>query len=237
MSRAEDYLKTAIPKLPDFYATRITNLFKVAWTPLPKEVTENHGPLHLVGKFRATVLYRKGKEVVRADGAEQRGLVIQGTFGPVLAEVIKDNLQSPMQWHGWEMGPSGAIAVFEFQVPREDSHYGVSLPMGGIGGARRVGYSGKIGIDPDTGTIFRLVMQSDPALAEHAFEHADIMLEYAPVMIGGKPYTCPVRGVWMSRASYRQMGIVKRDSAFILLDDVLFTDYHVFRAEMKIVPE
>jgi hypothetical protein len=30
---------------------------------------------------------------------------------------------------------------------------------------------------------------------------------------------------------------VGRNRSFILLDDVIFTDYHVFRSEMRILPE
>lgn len=236
ISRAEIYLNTIIPRLPDFYATRITNVFRVAWTPQDKKGSHKPGALNLIGRFQAHVLYRDGKEVVRAQGAEQRGLIILGTFGPVLAIVMKDNLHRPMQWHSWQKGPNGAIAVFQFQVSQKDSHYSVSLPTAGLG-PRRVGYSGEIAIEPSTGTILRLVLKSNPAMAAHASEHADIMLEYGSVVIGGKTYICPVREVSMSKARYKEAGIVARNRAFILLDDVFFTNYHVFRSEMRILPE
>jgi len=181
------------------------------------------------------VLYRQGKEVVRAEGAVQGGLTTRGTFGPVLSAVIIDNLRSPLQWHGWESGPNGAIAVFQFHVEKKDSHYSVSFPIGGLRSGRRTGYQGEVGIDPDTGTILRLVLESDPVLGSHFIGHGDIMLEYGSVVIGGKAYTCPVRGVSMSTGSYR-MGWHKT-VAFILLDDVVFTGYHIFRSEMRILPE
>jgi hypothetical protein len=69
-----------------------------------------------------------------------------------------------------------------------------------------------------------------------AVEHANIMLEYGPVAIGGKAYTCPV-GVFRCQEPDQGMGIVGRNRSFILLDDVVFTDYHVFRSEMRILPE
>lgn len=237
LSRASDYLKTIIPKLPDFYAKRMTTAYKVMWTP--KETGDIHRPgaLKLTGRTKATVLYRNGNEVVNTEGAAQEGLklTIQGTFGPILATVMKDNLRSPMLWHGWEKRPDGAVAVFRFQVSKKDSQYSVSLPMAGLG-ATRVGYSGEIGIEPKSGTILRLVLQSDPALAAHALEHADIMVEYGPVVIGGKTYICPVREVSVSRARYQEIGIARRERAFILLNDVVFADYHVFRSEMRVLP-
>jgi hypothetical protein len=239
VSRASDYLRMAVPKLPDFYAKRITTAFNVVWAAQDKQDSHKPAALHLTGRFNARVLYRNGKEVVKAEGAEGAGLTLitQGTFGPVLSTVITDNLRSAMQWRGWEKGPNGAMAVLQFHVPQKESHYGVSFPMAGLPGARRTGYHGEIGIDPDTGTILRLVLQSDPVLGFRAVEHADIMLEYGTVVIGGKAYTCPVRGVSISRGGYQQMGIVGRNRSFILLDDVVFTDYHVFRSEMRILPE
>ena len=234
VSRASDYLKTIILKLPDFYARRITNVFEEEWAAQDKEGMHKPVPPHHKGSFHATVLYRNGKEVVRAEGAEQGGLITRGAFGPVLSVVIVDNLRSPMQWHGWEKGPNGTMAVFQFQVPQRDSHYAVSFPMGGsLYG--RTGYHGEIGIDPDTGTILRLALESDPVIGSHFIGHGDIMLEYESVAIGGKEYTCPVRGVSMSTGRYRKGK--RKTVAFILLDDVVFTDYHVFRSDMRILPE
>jgi hypothetical protein len=60
------------------------------------------------------------------------------------------------------------------------------------------------------------------------------MLEYASVVIGGKAYTCPVRGVSISRGTYWQAR--HKTGAFILLGDVVFTGYHVFRSESRILP-
>jgi hypothetical protein len=234
VARASDYLKMIIPRLPNFYATRITNVFKREWTAQDKEGTHKPGALHFKGNSQATVLFREGKEVVRAEGAGQGGLTTRGTFGPVLSVVILDNLRSPMQWHGWEKGPNGAIAVFQFQVPQKDSHYEVSFPMGGLAVARRTGYLGEIGIDPDTGMILRVALQSDPVSGSDFVGHGDIMLEYGSVVIAGKSYTCLVHGVSMSTGS-RWVGSHKT-VAFIVLDDLVFTDYHVFRSESRILP-
>jgi hypothetical protein len=234
VSRASDYLKTIIPKLPYLYARRITNVFEEEWTVQDKEGWHKPGPLPFKKNFRATVLYRSGKEVVRAEGAEQGSLITLGTFGPILSAVIMDNLRNPIEWRGWENGPNGAIAVFQFQVPQKNSHYAVSLPAAGLGVARRTGYRGEIAIDPDSGTILRLALQSDPVFGFHAIDHGDIMLEYGSVAIGGRTYTCPVRGVSMSRGSYWEAR--NKTGAFILLGDVVFTDYHVFRSESRILP-
>jgi hypothetical protein len=76
-----------------------------------------------------------------------------------------------------------------------------------------------------------------------SMHRADMMVEYGAVGIGGKLYTCPVRGVSISvgdmprptRVSVAAGG--PEMSEVTRLDDVVFSDYHVFRSEMRIVPE
>ena len=72
---------------------------------------------------------------------------------------------------------------------------------------------------------------------------ADIMVEYGSVVIGGKVYTCPLRSVSISAGKtlrlVDEMGLpaVAEMGEITRLDDVVFSDYHVFRSEMRIVPE
>ena len=66
------------------------------------------------------------------------------------------------------------------------------------------------------------------------------MVEYGSVVIGGKVYTCPVRSVSMSigrsEQGFTALGpTVSRKVT--RLDDVVFSDYHVFRSEMRILPD
>jgi hypothetical protein len=87
-----------------------------------------------------------------------------------------------------------------------------------------------------------------PALLEDAqagspISRADLYVEYAPVDIGGKIYTCPVRSVALSQAKtdiwvrdergrHEALGPVKT-----FLNDVVFQEYHVFRSEARILPD
>lgn len=235
MSRVVDYLKQILPKLPDFYARRLTTSFEEIWTPKDEKGTHKEGVLHSQGVFKAIVYYRRGEEVVRNDGAQEHGLITRGTFGPILSTVILDAAHSnTTQWSRWEAGPNGAMAVFQFTVPQNESHYqtsaGIADPMGPSA------YHGEIGIDPDSGTILRLVLQADPQLGS-SMQRADIMVEYGTVSIGGKAYTCPVRSVSYSVGELTtpsSFGTWNREAA--RLNDVVFSDYHVFRSEIKIIP-
>ncbi|HEY2469856.1 MAG TPA: VWA domain-containing protein [Terracidiphilus sp.] len=238
VSRVVDYLKTIIPKLPNFYARRFTTSFEDVWMPKDDKRRHQRDALHRVGEFKATVYFRGGKEVVRADGAQEHGLVTLGTFGPILSTVIIDTAHSnTLHWSRWEEGPNGTMAVFQFQVPQSQSHYSIS---GGevLGVTGPSAYHGEIGIDPNSGTILRLVLEADPSLGS-ATQRADVMVEYGSVAIGGRVYTCPVRsvsyGVGSSISLEAALGM-GFDQEAARLNDVVFNDYHVFRTEMRIVP-
>jgi hypothetical protein len=110
-------------------------------------------------------------------------------------------------------------------------------------------YHGEIGIDPATGSIQSISMVS----ANRFGSAASIQLEYGAVEIGGSSYICPVRSVALSRTQsievtgqqrFRGMGSTissqstegLTDKLITRLNDVLFTDYHVFRSESRILP-
>jgi VWFA-related protein len=242
LSQAMDYLKKVVPKLPDFYANRLTTSFAQTWTPTDGNGRDGPGTLKAAGKFTATVYYRSGKEGVHEEGKEQHGLVTRGTFGPILSTAMLGVAHSAnTEWSRWEEGPAAPMAVFAFQVPQAESHYSISgAGAGSVSGEFGVvgptAYHGEIGIDPDSGTILRLVMEADPESGSLT-ERADVMVEYGSVEIGGKTYTCPVHSVSYSVNELfdpSKLPLWKQEA--VRLNDVVFSNYHVFRTEMRIVP-
>jgi len=83
------------------------------------------------------------------------------------------------------------------------------------------------------------MLEADPDLGS-TIERADIMVEYGAVAIGGKTCTCPVRSVSYSvgaRYVSTSLGVpMSWKGKAARLNDVVFSDYHVFRTEMRIVP-
>lgn len=101
------------------------------------------------------------------------------------------------------------------------------------------------------------------AIAGMPLSRADTLIEYGPVDIGGKMYVCPKRSVAISRASAPKQLKSRRQSkpmfpiagqppaqavqsapsvdnnelgpAKTYINDVSFTDYHVFRSESRII--
>jgi VWFA-related protein len=263
LKSAVGYVAKTLSTLPNFFATRDLTLF--ADTPpirnggifLPQQ------PLHRVDQSEATVLYREGKEVVDSGQTKTRnltseapGLITTGEFGPVLGMVLADAARSSLTWSHWEAGAAGPVAVYRYAVPREKSHYQVRFCCVPNGSAMTVyrqlsAYHGEITVNPADGTILRLTLQAD-LKPSYPMAVADILVEYGPVEIGGKTYICPLKSVALAKANVQPpLSDVDRrglrgqlsdesngfDSPVqTLLNDVAFEQYHVFRAESRVLP-
>ncbi|MDR5729092.1 MAG: VWA domain-containing protein [Terriglobia bacterium] len=125
------------------------------------------------------------------------------------------------------------------------------------------GYQGEMAVDPATGAILRLKIEADLKPGE-AIARAALVVEYGPVEIGGKGYICPKWSIALSIAhstiadkdvllSTNPMGaggtftpsvrsVVHTESASsgpeqTLLNEAVFGQYHVFRADMRVLSE
>ena len=250
------YVSKTIPELPNFFATRQATRYEN--TPLLQkaEFFIPYEPLHSVGVSSATVLYRDGREVVDP-GADEKsqpmtdGLTTVGAFGPILATVLLDAAQSKLAWSRWEQGTAGLEAVFNYAVPREKSHYEVNYCCVAEQAAtvaanlhpfhKIVGYHGEITVDPASGTILRLSVEAGLKPTDPV-SRAGILVEYGPVQIGGKTYFCPVRNVSVAVAQiiqykdlYKTPLAQQMQPLKTLLNDVAFDQYHLFRAEARVV--
>jgi hypothetical protein len=245
-----EYLAKTLPKLPNFYATRTTVRVEHKLSKRrTKAGSRNDSSWRQVGGSKAVVVYRDGKEVINprewgknSPHPEGEGLITRGTFGPILSVVFVDAAHSGgFTWSRWERGSAGTVAVFRYRVPKEQSHYsvgthGLSSDEGDV--AQVSGYHGEMAIDPATGTILRVTVQAEQLLGSPILQ-SDIMVEYAPVEIGGKTYICPVRSVSMAETG--SMGVLgpfgESTSAPDIprLNDVTFDNYHQFRSESRIL--
>ncbi|MFY9853016.1 MAG: hypothetical protein WAK26_03955 [Terracidiphilus sp.] len=258
ISRAINYLATAIPKLPNLFATLTIVYFadNLKKNGRPEANGRGGKPWRTTGSSSTTVYYRDGNEVVDTGqgevkilSANQERLLPKGTFGPILSLVMKDVANGQLTWGCWERGAGGLRAVFRFAVPQTRSHFDVEI-QGNSGW--KVGerfqqfsaYHGEIKLDPATGTILRLILNADlkPGLP---VTRAGTIVDYGEVEIGGKTYICPVRSVSLlkGRTLLRPGGYAgntRSPSNFgpevALLSDITFGEYHVFRTESRLLP-
>ncbi len=256
MRQVAGYVTSAIPQLPRFYATRSITFFDGDPAPSDDPSAAATNPLRAARIARVSVQYRDGEEITNAPvlktGASpvvDQGLRSWGVFGPILSLVLLDAAQNQLAWSHWEQDSlSSPIAVFHYSVPRGRSHYQVRyccvLSSYGLESStfqQMSGYHGEIAVDPSTGAILRLVLQAD-LQPDDPISRADVEVEYAPVALGGATFICPTRSVAVSVArtirttldpsghSYPIMGPMQ-----ILLNDVLFSQYHLFTGETRIL--
>jgi len=256
MARTVDYVARAIPKLPDFFATRTTVRYEEpklkdeeTWKTVVGDQT-----LHPAETTKVTMHIRNGKEVAdveskkaRKGHGRERDLVTEGTFGPILSTVVLGSAaqHSQMGWSRWEQGPGGREAVFSYVVPQETPLFAVGFccladPDGTVHFQKMSGFHGEIAIDPETGAILRITVLADLEPRLPLIE-SGVVVEYAPVTIGEKVYICPTRSISISRSRTVRVLHEWNESFGVygpfesMVNDVTFSDYHVFRSTSRIL--
>jgi VWFA-related protein len=261
LSRTVKYLKEVIPKLPDFFSMRITTEYQQpslqkgdTWKTAPADQS-----LREAVTEKATLRYRNGHEEQDAEkkkgspSARKKDLNFIGVFGPILGSVLVDATRgdSKLIWSRWVQGEEGREAVFRYIVRAENPHYNVThcCLVGGNTFLASPRYLGELAIDPGTGSILRLTMESEPGWIPEPnlnpvlpVKDAAMMVEYGPVEIGGKRYICPRRSVVIMRVRTVST-LTIWDQTFdvyapyeTLLNDIAYNEYHKFGSEARMLP-
>jgi VWFA-related protein len=247
LKAAADYLNRAIPKLPDFFATRTTDYYREV-APYPGvNATNVSAPLHDEQQSKETVLYRKGEEIV-SSASPHAGTELQtyGTFGPIL-NVLQLVSKSPgdVTWGWWEKTADGRRAVFRYRITRTPTVdlVGCCYPNGSKDARVEISADshGEFAIDPETGAILRVQTESDlPDFVPT--KRSDMMVSYGPTEIVGKTYVVPLRSVNISRsrsvATLLQwnLGFATWGPYETQMNVFTFDQYHMFRGSAHILP-
>jgi hypothetical protein len=251
LAKTVDYVGKTISRLPDIYANRQTISFVNGPANASRSTDKDFFDpiLHLLGKSSATVRFLAGKEETVDERTENgtreapgRQLATEGDFATIFAVLTKDVLSNSPTWSHWEQGRSGPMAVFRYDVPEEKSHYSARVP-GDPGFLQSItAYHGEIALDPADGSILRLTLVAVPR-ANSPVAKAEILVEYGPVDLGGKSYICPLRSVAISLARRFNLwqdvyGMKPKDGSplQLQLNDVAYTQYHLFRSEIRLLP-
>jgi hypothetical protein len=143
--------------------------------------------------------------------------------GPVLSAILQQaQAAGNLNWLRWETVNGRLTAVFSFAVDKKRSHYavnyccfpdtdqagatqvsmGASQAPGNLGSMHTytswspykatVPYHGEIFVDADSGIVVRLITDADFKPSD-VVSQEDRRVDYAPVMVGGKPLIVPVR--------------------------------------------
>ena len=265
LEKANDFVNKTFSRLPNFYATRKTEHFEdtpahqtlenismpatgrgVRSGGMPSvssEITQ-YRPMHTSGRSSETVGYRDGYELRNSQKIDRskmsqpgHSLTTSGEFGPILSVVLQDSGRGKTTWGFWEQGAGGVEAVFRYTVPAGIGSYMVSLPRGKRTEQIFPAYHGEIAVDPASGDILRITVVADLAPPNEEVMTA-ILVEYAATLIGGTSYICPVRSVALSKMPGDTGDDGKQAQSSLVqtqLNDVAFTNYHLFRTESRIL--
>ena len=257
ISRTVSYINTAIPRLPDFFATRTTVQYHEL-PPRPHQTWKTAAPdqsLHEGETTIASIRFHDGKEQVQQQSVknepfkpESEQLETIGTFGPILATVMTAATlpHSHLAWARWEQNENGRLAVFLYRAPQETPLFSagfccLAIDFDAVPFRTSAPFHGEIAVDPSTGAILRLTIQADLdwRLPLH---RSDVMVEYRPVVKGTKTFVCPSRSVSISRQR-RTMVIDEWGEGFkvyapfeTLLNEMRFDKYHIFGSTSRILP-
>lgn len=213
-ARTIDQVNATIHRLPPLFVTRNADRFEDAPADLQTTGTESQSgvftpsqPLHLTSRTTELVAYRYGDEFIETGPNERStsasdtvGLSAFGEFGQILSTIFTDLSKGKLEWGRWENGPSKALAVFRFSVPREASHYQLQFCcIDGEAIEKFTAYHGTVTIDPETGAVLRLVLVTEPQKND-PISKANLLVEYSIVELGSQKFSCPIRSVALSVA-------------------------------------
>jgi hypothetical protein len=185
------------------------------------------------------------------------GLVSIGEFGSALGVILSDASKGILKWSHWEQTAAGPVAVFHFEVPQAASHYtvnyccvreaqnttgavafGIDAKSASVEGDSYHGtpsYHGNLYLDPATGVVLRVTVESDLKSSDPIMRAA-ISVQYGPVEIGGNSYICPVHSIAISLTKSHAGGD-KSDMEILRINEVSFTDYHRFGSSSRIITD
>lgn len=199
-----------------------------------------------LGSYAQEVTYRGGTEVLDAPpGAAEPSrpsldiMTTSGEFGSILELIVVDFQEDQMVWDHWEQGPSTQestrpLAVFRFTVPSERSHFEVrfadELP-------EFPAYHGEVAVDPESGAVRRITILAIESEAGF-FDESSLLVEFAPTEIAAVTYICPMHSVAIDKIfDTIEYGNTAHTPVprQISINDVTFTNYHLFRSESHIL--
>ena len=256
LRRLNRYLRETIPNLPNFFAVRTTIRYaepkqkdELDWKTIPVNQS-----LDAFGTDRLTVRVRNSKEEVtdsasakKQSASRDRNLFSEGAFGPIFS-IVSKAIAGPvnsMEWSRWEEANGHRLAVFRFAVPDGSEDFEVGFcclvePDGTLPYKKQTSYHGEIAVDPQSGVILQIWIEADLP-SRLPIIRTGFAVNFGPVIIGGKTYICPIKGIYISRARTVKM-LQQWGQTFAvygpfqtLLNDVTFTNYHIFRSEHRIL--
>jgi VWFA-related protein len=255
LDAARNYVAQTLPRLPDFLATRTIKRYDDSAQAFKKGAWPVRAGLHLVDTSSREISVRnerEGQGVKHGSAAsqEQNGLSTWGEFGFLPTVILADMVKGTVTWSHWEQMAAGPAAVFHYAVPHSASHYEIVgtiahgpkwQPADASTVRTAPAYHGSLWVDPETGVVLRLSIE----IGENEvgqFKRFAVMVQYAPVQIGGRNFICPVRSLALDLASagvtsslFGNSGLAEAPTEW--LNVASYSNYHRFAATARILAD
>lgn len=213
------------------------------------------GPVLLVGHQIDPVETDKGVEKSAVSRAKTKwglnGEISEGEPGTNLGVIFPEALSlGNVEWLRWQRIDGKRVAVFSFAVEKKKSHFNVSyccfpktstLTTGSLllaSGStiqsvstwepfkKVVGYRGEFFIDPESGTVVRIITQAEMKPTYFVFGE-DKRIDYGPVVVAGKEYQLP-------RVSVTVMVTIPNGDSSVATCTIRHTLFHVSYQNYKL---
>jgi hypothetical protein len=234
-----------LKRLPNFFATRTTERYSGVSADMNQNPLLMRVGIFSQGQSSREITFRDGEEVVDpmkdqpADVGLEAGLESWGEFGPEPVMILMDASMGSIEFHHWEYGTTGMVAVFNYSVPRAVSHYDVhykcptSEPF-----HDNPAYHGSFSVDPATGALMRIMLEAE-SRPDDPVSHVASIIEYSPMVIGERSYFCPVHSlttmVEEASACAANHHNPKLAQPLLMINGRDFTDYHRLGSTARIV--
>lgn len=120
------------------------------------------------------------------DNVVREGPIGTGAFGGLLEVVFKQDVKS-FQFVGRKEVGGRSLMEYSFQVAKESSSYTVKIP----GGWAKSAYSGTVEVDPETGDVAHLALQSGELPPASKTCEIDLTLDLSMVRMGDSEFLLP----------------------------------------------
>ena len=207
--------------LPNFRCIQETHRF-TAPVKTPDQLKE-------ADSFKDELTYEDGKESyqtleingIKTDKSRSdlKGVHSRGEFGTMLHGLFEPEAGTTYRWSGRAMAMGVLCQVFDLEVVKEKSNFTLT----NNGRREKVGYTGRLFIDEETGLVRRLTIQGLDLPKEFALQSPSLSLEYGMVRIGADDYLLPLRSV-----------LQLRQLKFFVRNETVFRGYRKFEASSEI---
>ncbi len=243
LTKARNYAASYVRNLPNFLCTLIVRRFD--------DGTSGKG-LRFHDTVTGELTFKSGKESIAVrdvSGIESNVKLTQGLrthdeVGGLLSSLFSSDTLPPFVWSHWENLNGRRVAVFHYSLDKAHSHFTVTYCCR----PGRVTYppitiataaAGELSIDTASGIVFRVTEQAVDMPSGFPLHRAEIMVQYAAVVIGKQFFICPTRSITISDVGVHDLTDVMESFSLSAnlhsLNEMQFTNYHEFQTESRLV--